>query len=1104
MKTRKAWRLVWALHLAAVCLCHGQFSGGSGTSGSPYLISNASDLAAIKGAYLGSAGSPVYYRQTADIDLSGYPNWQPIGTNIPSHLVYDGNHHSISNLTVSRPSQSYAGLFSYVNGGISDLALVSGSVSGASFVGSLLGMLNSGTIEGCRSSVSVSGTGQVGGLVGYVEQGEILNSCQRGGSVTASGNVAGGIAGYVAAGGTADTCYAACPVSSGAPAGGLVGFASADTIFNSYWDTTVSGQATSDGGGSGVATAGMMQRSTFSGWDFGSRWNLYAGNSYPYLQALADTAADPVVTPGTGEYAGASVSVTVTCATAGVTLHYSLDRNTPDDTTATSISSGEAVSVPIPGSMKVVAFKAYVNPSSVTSASYDPASAVATPVASPGSGEYPGSSLNVTLTCATADAVIRYTTDDSEPEESDPGVSSGATVAVPVPGTLKARAWKEGLNPSATLESVYAQMPTVATPVFSPGGGTYTGSSLNVTLTCATADALIRYTTDGSNPDELDPGVSSGTAIAVSVPGTLKAKAWRDGYTASGIQSADYESADAVSMPVFSPAAGAIAAGNVSVTVTCATAGATIRYTTDGSDPDGGSPAVENGQSVLLAVPGTLKAWASAEGLNPSAIQSGGYTTAGVVETVTFAPVGGPYAGSSLNVTLSCATAGAVIRYTTDGSDPLYGGTEVAAGTAISVSLPASLMARAFSSDLFASIIQVGYYGAFAGGSGTVQDPYRIATADHLNNVRDHLGAHFALIDDIDLGVSPWNTGDGWQPIGADYSGGIHNEGLEGTVDGHGHVVSNLFIDRQTMNEVGLFGYIEAGAIIRNFGVASGSIQGAESVGGMVGYSSGSISNCFAVCEVVGSGRVGGLIGDNAFGSSCVNSYSDGSVSNSGVGSYFGGLVGYASQSTVGTSYSVGSVTGVTGVGGMVGESLLATIDSAYWDTEASGVDVSAGGSPRTTAQMQQQATFSGWDFTDIWRIEESVDYPRLRVFDHQESKAPDAWLIRFYGDADAAPEVSVKGNPLSCEYIAGTDPSDADSLFLIDSSALSVSNLTLSVMSMTGRVYGVQSRGDLLAGEWAVAAGVSPKDGTGDTLSFALPAGASNGFYRVTVRLAD
>ena len=81
--------------------------------------------------------------------------------------------------------------------------------------------------------------------------------------------------------------------------------------------------------------------------------------------------------------------------------------------------------------------------------------------------------------------------------------------------------------------------PTVATPVFTPAGGSY-GAATNVTVTCATAGAAIYYTTNGSTPTASDYYIFSGGTIYVSGVITLKAKAFASGYIDSGVASATY------------------------------------------------------------------------------------------------------------------------------------------------------------------------------------------------------------------------------------------------------------------------------------------------------------------------------------------------------------------------------------------------------------------------------------------------------------------------------------------------------------------------------------------------------------------------------------
>ncbi|WP_236290001.1 hypothetical protein [Paenibacillus allorhizoplanae] len=90
----------------------------------------------------------------------------------------------------------------------------------------------------------------------------------------------------------------------------------------------------------------------------------------------------------------------------------------------------------------------------------------------------------------------------------------------------------------------------------------------------------------------------------------------------------------------------------------------------------------------------------------------------------------------------------------------------------------------------------------FAGGIGTQEQPYEISTAEHLNNVRNNLepGLYFKLIDDIDLNVSPYKDGDGWLPIGSDGSA------FRGIIDGNGHIIRGLTINRSGVSFIGLYG----------------------------------------------------------------------------------------------------------------------------------------------------------------------------------------------------------------------------------------------------------------------------------------------------------
>ncbi len=155
-----------------------------------------------------------------------------------------------------------------------------------------------------------------------------------------------------------------------------------------------------------------------------------------------------------------------------------------------------------------------------------------TPTFSPDGGTYPAPQ-SVVISCTTQDAVIHYTTNGLDPTESDPVVSGAVSVDTGL--TLKAKAFKTGMIPSAVKSATYAFQ--TGTPVFNPDGGNV-NSALNVAITCTTPGAVIHYTTNGVDPTNSDPIVNGSVRVNGNL--TLKAKAWKTGWTASGIKSATY------------------------------------------------------------------------------------------------------------------------------------------------------------------------------------------------------------------------------------------------------------------------------------------------------------------------------------------------------------------------------------------------------------------------------------------------------------------------------------------------------------------------------------------------------------------------------------
>ena len=160
---------------------------------------------------------------------------------------------------------------------------------------------------------------------------------------------------------------------------------------------------------------------------------------------------------------------------------------------------------------------------------------------------------------------------------------------------------------------------------------------------------------------------------------------------------------------------------------------------------------------------------------------------------------------------------------------------------------------------------------------------------------------------------------------------------------------------------------------------STGVVSGRGDVGGFVGeFGYSNILNSYSTGVVSGKWSIGGLIG-LAYYSNIMCSYSTDAVSATmdSVGGLVGRVYGYSS---ITHSYSVGAVSGNYNVGGLVGEAdTITAITGCYWDMETSEQIASAGGIGKTTAEMMQQATFAGWDFTSVWSICENIYYPYLQ-----------------------------------------------------------------------------------------------------------------------------
>ncbi|MCB5287683.1 MAG: chitobiase/beta-hexosaminidase C-terminal domain-containing protein [Candidatus Cloacimonetes bacterium] len=334
---------------------------------------------------------------------------------------------------------------------------------------------------------------------------------------------------------------------------------------------------------------------------------------------------------------------------------------------------------------------------------------VAPPMFNPPEGTYSTAQV-IMLSSATPAATIRYTTNGDEPSETSPAFS--APISIPLNSTLiiKAKAYKTGWNPSVMISGMYNITGTVAAPVFTPPAGVYT-TAQNVSLSCVTPNAQIRYTTDGAEPTASSTLYS--TPLLISSTKTLKAKAFLPGWAASATSVALYTITGIVAIPIFTPPAGTYTTSR-NVSLSCATPGAQIRYTTNGAEPTTNSTLYST--PIIISSTTTLKAKAFLSNWTPSATATALYTITGTVATPVFTPAAGTY-NTAQNVSMSCVTPNAQIRYTTTGAEPTVSSELYT--TPVPISSTTTLKAKAFLNEWTPSATAVGLYTI----TGTVATP---------------------------------------------------------------------------------------------------------------------------------------------------------------------------------------------------------------------------------------------------------------------------------------------------------------------------------------------------------------------------------------------
>ena len=329
------------------------------------------------------------------------------------------------------------------------------------------------------------------------------------------------------------------------------------------------------------------------------------------------------------------IYVTITCVTPNTRIYYTLDGTTP---TEESLRYASTFAMTGTCTIKAIAVRDNFNNSAIAMMSFDKSLNTA------GLPAFARNGNKVTITSSPAEGTtIYYTIDGSEPNESSKVY--GEPIGVNENCVIKAYATNPKLFKSDVV-SYNTNWFTVETPVLATNG-------IYVTMTCATENAHIYYTLDGSTPSTESLRYEGQLTMTESC--TIKAIAIRENYNNSSVVTRSFNKGqNTAAKPLFQR-------DGDQITITSTNGeGTTIYYTLDGTEPNTASDIYT--APITVTENGTIKAFAAYPNLFQSETSSYEVTWFKVeAPVVTF---------DGINVTMTCATPNSRIYYTLDGSTP--------------------------------------------------------------------------------------------------------------------------------------------------------------------------------------------------------------------------------------------------------------------------------------------------------------------------------------------------------------------------------------------------------------------------------------------------
>ncbi len=448
------------------------------------------------------------------------------------------------------------------------------------------------------------------------------------------------------------------------------------------------------------------------------------------------------------------------------------------------------------------------------------------------------------LSCSTSDVTYYYTTDGTIPISTSTSTTDSITLPLDLDGEqLRVVAARTAGDFSDVSVPVTVAIPLCATPTITM---TIEGSNANISMSCETVNATIRYNNNSNVPTS-----TTGTVYSAhiqkninSAPSTHTARAFRQGYRRSSSTTYDYSKL----------ATPAITGVNANGSLTLTPAGATFRYTTSKtatlpSNPGSGQPELVPSTTVVLPA-----------GTDVTVVKVRGYKLGnGYSDVLTYyvptlqEPT---ITESDGNITISGET-GVTIYYTTDGTDPTTSSNQYTAPFAKG----SATVIRAYAS-------KAGYHDSFI---ATLQDAVEVNSTNLITNMTGSykLAEGFTIDGSIGTATAPFR----------------------GTIDGQNNRIAssmyplvayaqdaeikNILLTTATVSgdTVGAICNIATGHTrIYNCGLQGGTVTGNDIAGGLVGFINGNarVINCYSYANVSSGNYAAGIVGYNNYATTSV------------------------------------------------------------------------------------------------------------------------------------------------------------------------------------------------------------------------------------------